>query len=103
MAPPRGIPLLKSCAEFFKSYMTEHPATGHLLTGPSVSPENGYRMPDGRTSLSMMPAIDREIVHDIYTACIESSKILGVDRKFRRELEKDIRRLPRSESVRTAW
>ncbi len=90
-----GYPLLKSCAEFFQDYMVEDPNTGYLVTGPSISPENGFTTADGRHySASMMPTLDRAIVEQIYTACIESSKILGVDKKFRAQLEKDIKRLP---------
>lgn len=90
-----GYPLLKGCAEFFRSYMVEDPNTGYLVTGPSISPENGFVTPDGHgLSASMMPTIDRGIVADIYTACIESSKILGVDKKLRKLLEKDLKRLP---------
>lgn len=90
-----GYPLLKSCAEFFMDYMVEDPATGYLVTGPSISPENGFKDSEGRGySASMMPTLDRAIVADIYTACIESSKILGIDKKFRRQLEKDLAKLP---------
>lgn len=90
-----GYPLLKSCAEFFMDYMVEDPKTGYLVTGPSISPENGFRMDDGNCfSASMMPTLDRAVVHQIYEACIESSKILGVDKKMRQRLEKDIKRLP---------
>lgn len=90
-----GYPLLKSCAEFFIDYMVEDPATGYLVTGPSISPENGFKDSEGRGySASMMPTLDRAIVADIYTACIESSKILGIDKKFRRQLEKDLAKLP---------
>lgn len=42
----------------------------------------------------MMPTIDRSIVYYIYNACIESSRLLGVDKRLRRQLEKDIKRLP---------
>lgn len=90
-----GYPILKSCAEFFMDYMVEDPNSGYLVTGPSISPENGFRYSDGNCySASMMPTIDRSIVYQIYTACIESSKILGVDKKMRQRLEKDIKRLP---------
>ncbi|MDE6079269.1 MAG: glycoside hydrolase family 95 protein [Duncaniella sp.] len=90
-----GYPLLKSCAQFFMDYMVEDPATGYLVTGPSISPENGFRYHDGNHySASMMPTLDRAVVHQIYTACIESSKLLGVDKEMRRHLEKDIKRLP---------
>ena len=90
-----GYPLLKSCAEFFQDYMVEDPNTGYLVTGPSISPENGFKTADGKHySASMMPTLDRSIVEQIYTACIESSKVLGVDKKFRQQLEKDLKRLP---------
>ncbi|MBD5224428.1 MAG: glycoside hydrolase family 95 protein [Bacteroidales bacterium] len=90
-----GYPLLKGCAEFFHGYMVEDPATGYLVTGPSISPENGFVTPEGDgLSASMMPTIDRGIVADIYTACIESSKILGVDKEFRKQLEKDLDKFP---------
>ncbi|MDE6071688.1 MAG: glycoside hydrolase family 95 protein [Muribaculaceae bacterium] len=88
-------PLLKSCAEFFVDYMAQDPHTGYLLTGPSISPENGYISAKGNhLALDMMPTIDRTMVYEIYNACIEGSKILGVDKKFRTQLEKDIRKLP---------
>ncbi|MBO5780698.1 MAG: glycoside hydrolase family 95 protein [Muribaculaceae bacterium] len=90
-----GYPLLKSCAEFFVDYMVEDPNTGYLVTGPSISPENGFKLPNGEEyNASMMPTLDRQIVFQIYTACIESSKLLGIDKKFRQRLEKDIKRLP---------
>lgn len=90
-----GYPILKSCAEFFMDYMVEDPATGYLVTGPSISPENAFRYTDGNHySASMMPTLDRAVVYQIYKACIESSKILGVDKKMRQRLERDIRRLP---------
>lgn len=42
----------------------------------------------------MMPTIDRAVVYDIYSACIEASKILGTDKAMRRRLERDIKLLP---------
>lgn len=90
-----GYPLLKKTAVFFKDYMVVDPRTGYLVTGPSISPENGYVSSSGNNlSLSMMPTLDREIVYEIYQACIESSRILGVDKEFRKILEKDIKMLP---------
>lgn len=90
-----GYPLLKETAKFFVDYMVTDPNNGYLVTGPSISPENTFRMKDGSVwCLSMMPTIDRAVVYDIYKACIESSKILGIDDDFRARLEKDIKRLP---------
>lgn len=90
-----GYPLLKETAQFFVDYMVEDPKTGYLLSGPSISPENGFRGSDGRGySLSMMPTIDRAVIYDIYNACIQSAKILGIDDDFSRRLQRDIKKLP---------
>ncbi len=42
----RAYPVLKEAAAFLLDYMVED-AKGRLLSGPSVSPENRYRMADG--------------------------------------------------------
>lgn len=90
-----GYPLLKETAQFFVDYMVEDLKTGYLLSGPSISPENGFRGADGRGySLSMMPTIDRAVIYDIYNACIQSAKILGIDDDFSRRLQRDIKKLP---------
>lgn len=91
----QGYPLIKKTAKFFVDYMIKDPRTGYLLTGPSISPENGFKTADGRDyCLSMMPTIDRAVVYDIYQACIKSSEILGVDADFRACLQADIKQLP---------
>lgn len=88
-------PLLKETAKFFVDYMVEDPKTGWLLSGPSISPENGFKTADGRDfCLSMMPTIDRAVIYDIYNACIESARILGINDEFTARLKTDIKRLP---------
>ena len=75
--------------------MVNDPHTGYLVTGPSISPENSFRYVDGHDySLSMMPTIDRAVVHDIYKACIKASEILNVDDTLRTRLQHDINLLP---------
>lgn len=91
----QGYPLIKETAKFFMDYMIEDPKTGWLLTGPSISPENGFKAADGNDyCMSMMPTIDRAVVYDIYQACIKSSEILGVDADMRARLQRDIKKLP---------
>ena len=88
-------PILREAAMFFRDYMTEDKASGQLVTGPSISPENGYKDAEGRHfSLALMPTIDRVMVHDIYNACIRSAEILGIDDEFTARLRTDIKRLP---------
>jgi len=42
----RGYPLMKEATQFFLDYLVPD-GKGHLLTGPSISPENTYVMPSG--------------------------------------------------------
>lgn len=87
-------PILREAALFFSDYMTKDTATGHLMTGPSISPENGYTHNGKHYSLSMMPTIDRVMVYDLYDACIQSADILGINDDFTAKLRNDIKFLP---------
>lgn len=90
----KAYPILKSAAVFFLNYMVENPKNGYLMTGPSISPENSFKI-DGRESwLSMMPTIDRVLVYETFNSCIEASKKLNIDPEFRKSLEVAIAKLP---------
>jgi alpha-L-fucosidase 2 len=90
----RAYPRLKEIAEFFLDYLVSSP-DGTLLSGPSQSPENKYKLPDGTTaSLCMSPAMDTEIIRAIFDRVSRSSKILGVDDALRAQVEAAAKRLP---------
>ncbi len=90
----RAYPRLKEIAEFFLDYLVPGP-DGTLLSGPSQSPENKYKLPDGSTaSLCMSPAMDTEIIRAIFDRVSRSSKILGVDDALRAQVEAAAKRLP---------
>ena len=59
--------------------MTTDPNTGYLVTGPTNSAENSFKFNGWELALSMMPTCDRVLVHELYTSCIEASKILNTD------------------------
>jgi alpha-L-fucosidase 2 len=83
---------MKEAAEFFLDYLVEHPKTGKLVSGPSISPENRFRTPDGKTSnLTMGPAMDQQIIYGLFTNCIEAADVLGIDDEFTKQV-KDFRR-----------
>ncbi len=88
-------PLLKGASQFFLDTLVEEPTHKWLVTCPSNSPENfpaapgngpfvvegmGYDVPG--TTICAGSTIDMGIVRDLFTACIESGKILGVDADF---------------------
>jgi alpha-L-fucosidase 2 len=84
----RAYPIMKEAAEFFLDYLVEDPKTGELVSGPSISPENRFHTPDGKTSnLTMGPAMDQQIIYDLFTNCIEAGKVLGIDDEFVKEVK----------------
>jgi len=78
----RAYPVMKEAALFLLDYMVDD-GHGHLVTGPSVSPENSYRMPGGVVGhLSMGPYMDTEIAYALFSRVLESEQILGTDEAF---------------------
>jgi alpha-L-fucosidase 2 len=79
----RAWPVLKEAAEFLLDYMVDD-GHGHLVTGPSLSPENGFKTADGKSHrLAMGPVMDIEIARALFTRVIQSSEVLGIDAEFR--------------------
>jgi alpha-L-fucosidase 2 len=90
----RAYPRLKEIAEFFLDYLVPGP-DGTLLSGPSQSPENRYKLPDGSAaSLCMSPAMDTEIIRAVFDRVSRSSKILGVDEALRAQVDAAAKHLP---------
>jgi alpha-L-fucosidase 2 len=90
----RAYPLMKEAAEFFLDYLVDD-GKGHLVTGPSLSPENQYQAPDGTpVKLCMGPTMDIQITHALFSRVIQSSELLGVDAAFRKQVAAARDRLP---------
>lgn len=93
----RVYPLLKGAAEFFVDYLVEDPATGYLVTSTSSSPENNPYAPDGTPpgyGLAIGPAIDSQLVAELFENCIAAAANLNVDPAFRESLAALRKRLP---------
>jgi alpha-L-fucosidase 2 len=89
-----GYGVMREAALFMTDFLVEHPVTGKLVTGPSISPENRFVTPSGDTaSLNMGPSMDLEIVWHLFTACIRASEVLTTDTVFRNELQTCLDRL----------
>jgi alpha-L-fucosidase 2 len=87
-------PVMKEAAEFFLDYLVEDSA-GRLVSGPSVSPENRYRLPNGQVGiLAMGPSMDHQILDALFTSCVKASEILGIDAELRGRFEAARKRLP---------
>lgn len=95
----KAFPLMKGAAEFIMDFLVEAPAgtayAGKLVTNPSYSPENSFRLPDGTSSeFTYGATMDIEIIHNLLTNCIQASKALNTDAAFRTACEKTLSRIP---------
>ena len=92
----KAYPVMKEAAEFFLDYLVEDPrAPGRLVSGPSVSPENRYRLPNGQVGiLSMGPSMDHQIITGLFTQVIRASEILGIDAAFRERVAATRKKIP---------
>ena len=89
----RAYPLMKGAARFMLDYLVEDPK-GRLVTNPSHSPENSFLLPDGKKScFTYGSTMDLEVIHDLFTNCIDASKALDIDAAFRAELQSALDRL----------
>jgi len=90
----RAYPLMKGNAKFLLDYLVEDPNSGYLVTGPSISPENTFLYDGTELSASMMPTCDRVLTYEIFSDCIKSSEILGIDNLFADSLRQALSMLP---------
>ena len=72
-------PLMRGASLFFLDTLQTDPATGHLVTSPSISPENPH--PKG-ASLCAGPAADQQILRDLFAQTAHAASLLGIDADF---------------------
>ncbi|RZK81814.1 MAG: glycoside hydrolase family 95 protein [Pedobacter sp.] len=88
-------PVLKGSAQFYNSVLVKDNKTGWWVTSPSVSPENSFYLPSGKTAnVSMGPTIDNQIVRALFNNVITASKELNIDAEFRKVLEGKLKQIP---------
>jgi alpha-L-fucosidase 2 len=88
-------PVIKGSAEFYLSTMVKDPDNGWLVTAPSNSPENAFRLPNGKTAhVCVSPTIDNQIIRALFSHVIEAGRLLKVDEPLRKKLAEAKSRLP---------
>ena len=87
-------PVLRESVRFFLDYMVED-AEGNWVTGPSCSPENVYISAQGEYgSLCMGPAMDTEIVKELFHAFLEMAEEAGEKRELMAKVKNYLEHLP---------
>jgi alpha-L-fucosidase 2 len=79
----RAYPVMKGAAEFFVDTLVADPSGRWLITSPSLSPENRHHS-DGTVAAG--PAMDSQILRDLFSQVIEAGQLLGRDEAFRKAL-----------------
>ncbi len=88
-------PVMKEAAQFFVDFMVKDPRTRLYVSGPSISPENRFLTEEGNTTaVNMGPTMDRAIIFELFTNCIKSANILGIDKDFVAVLEQKMAQMP---------
>ncbi|WP_322963639.1 glycoside hydrolase family 95 protein [Sphingomonas fuzhouensis] len=72
-------PLMRGAALFFLDTLQSDPTTGHLVTSPSISPENEH---SPGVSICAGPAMDQQILRDLFDQVARATAILNVDADF---------------------
>lgn len=90
-------PVMKGAAEFFLSTMMKEPKHGWLVTAPSSSPENSFYVGNDTVtpiSVCMGPAMDTQIVRELFTNVADAAHRLGQDDEFAARLTEAVAQLP---------
>lgn len=87
-------PSMQEAAQFMLDYLVED-KNGHLVTAPSNSPENRYRMADGKQfMLTYGATMDVQIINELFHACIDAEKALGQKSDFSNRLKAALKKMP---------
>ncbi len=87
-------PAMKEAAAFCLAWLTKNPATGQLVSGPSISPENTFKAKDGSTATMVMgPTMDHMIIRELFQNTARASALLNLDKPLRQKLHEALHRL----------
>jgi alpha-L-fucosidase 2 len=91
----KAYPIMKEAAEFCIGWLVVNPKTKYLVSGPSISPENSFKIPggEGNASMVMGPTMDHMIIRDLLQNTVQASIVLDTDKSFRAKVEKTLERL----------
>ncbi|MBT2757812.1 glycoside hydrolase family 95 protein [Mesobacillus foraminis] len=81
----QAYPLMKEAACFCLDWLIED-EDGYFITAPSTSPENLFKTDRGPAGVAIASTMDMSLIWDLFSNCIESASILGIDELFAEEL-----------------
>jgi alpha-L-fucosidase 2 len=83
----QAYPVMRGAAEFCLAWLIQD-GNGHLTTCPSMSTENDFLAPDGKSAMTSAGCtMDIALIRELFTNCITAAKELGIDEEFAAMLE----------------
>lgn len=76
-------PTMRGAALFFEDMLVEDPNNKYLVTTPTTSPENAYKMPSGETVyVCAGSTMDNQIIRELFTNVSEAVKLLKIKEDY---------------------
>ena len=83
---------MQDAARFLVDYLVEDGE--YLVTVPTLSPENEYRLPNGEKGVICKGAsMDNQIMNELFRACMQAEEILQITDGIAAELEEVLKRI----------
>ncbi len=87
-------PVMKACAEFCLDWLVDD-GLGGLTTCPSVSTENTFIAPDGKSAqVSAGCTLDIALLRELFHNCPEAADLLHADSEFAEHLKATLKKIP---------
>jgi len=89
----KAYPLMKGAAEFCLDYLVKDSA-GKLITSPSTSPENYFKLPNGYQGPTFYGGTaDLSMIRELFIDLLNAQQILQNDRSFSKDIDSALMRL----------
>jgi alpha-L-fucosidase 2 len=88
----KGWPAMKGAAQFLLHWLVETP-NGELVTNPSTSPENVFKINGKEYQISMASTMDMAITRQLFENCLSAASALGINDGFTKQVETAIAKL----------
>jgi alpha-L-fucosidase 2 len=88
----KGWPAMKGAAQFLLHWLVETP-DGELVTNPSTSPENVFKINGKEYQISMASTMDMAITRQLFENCLSAAGTLGINDGFTKQVETAIAKL----------
>lgn len=85
-------PLMRGAARFLLAWLVEGP-DGYLVTNPSTSPENVFRVNGKEHQVSMATTMDMAITRQLFESCLRAATALGIEDGFTKQVTQALDKL----------